>query len=653
MCGIAGWWSSSRLPEHGAEVVERMLTALVHRGPDAAGYVCGARVAMGTTRLEVLDPLGGGQPMADASGRHWLAYNGEIYNYAELRDRLRDHGCAFRSTSDTEVVLQALLTWGLDACAAFNGGFAFAWFDSLSGRLCLARDRWGKRPLFVSRLGQDLVFGSEVKALLAHPGVDFRWDRARLAATLRQWTPPPDVTPFAAIDQVAPGSVWILEPGAEWRRHRLFPEGPADDQAATASPEVLRELMHDSVRLRLRSDRPVGVYLSGGIDSSAVATEVRAVRGDLRTFSVAFTTPDFDESAEQATVARSLGADHTSLLVSGSDLAAAFPTALWHAEVPVFRAAFVPMFLLSKRTREAGVPVVLTGEGADEVLFGYDIFREARLRANWGRLDGDGRRTALEDLYQFERHVRTGGGAALAAVFDAHQGDAAAPGFSHSLRWANGRFAERLLRDVPTDADPLLAFLDEQDIRWRRQPLIERAREIEVATLLHGYLLSTQGDRAAFAHGVENRCPFLDPSVTAWAARISPEAHLRPGRQEKWLLRDAYAAALPPAILQRQKVPYRSPDAEAFLAPERARHFADDLGLDALRAIDVLDATYAERVVADVSRRTPGTVAPRSMQALLQLLSIRHLDDWFVKRCPPASAPAPTFNVYRYNQVPA
>lgn len=635
MCGIAGFAARSLKSEDSAEIILRMLGMIQHRGPDEQGYYVDGAVALGAARLSIIDGLTGQQPLADEAERFWIAYNGEVYNYLELREELLSLGHRFHTRSDTEVVLEAWKAWGTAAPERFNGGFAFAIYDSATGELALARDRWGKRPLYYTTGTGGLVFASEMKAFLEFPQIEFHWDPDRLRSLFTIWTPLPDETPFRGIHQVLPGTCLIVNHNV----HQIVPyvrsrvPGTVRRTGVDDAPALARELLSNSVRLRLRSDVPVGTYLSGGLDSAIVTrlAQQHATR-TVQTFSVAFDEVAFDESGDQLSASRYLETRHSSLLVHAEDIGDAFPDAVWSAELPVFRSAFVPMFLLSRLVRKEGLKVVLTGEGADEVFLGYDIFREAAMRERWPLLTAGDRRIALSTLYGYEPHFHQANVAALSAVFAEHSRAPDSPLFSHEMRFANGRLAARLLGVGDWGAPAFTDWLTRQDPDFSSRSVLSRAQRLEFVTLLAGYLLSTQGDRMAMAHGVENRCPFLDPHVVEWAGSLPVDERLKTGFAEKWILRRAFANELPPAVLEKRKLPYRAPDAAAFLGGKRPEYLEEMLSERALTAIGILDVPFTLRFVSRVLSLRGDRIAPRESQALLLLLSVSILDRYFVRR---------------------
>jgi asparagine synthase (glutamine-hydrolysing) len=577
--------------------------------------------------------------MGERSGRFWIVYNGEVYNYVELREQLERSGHAFETSSDTEVVLRAWIEWGERAPERFEGGFAFAVYDRLERSVFLVRDRFGKRPLFYRSEGAALVFASEIKAFLGRPGAGLEWSADHLAALFTHWVPFAEETPFVGVRQVPAATV--VRVAASGLSETVYARSPFDvgpgDLDFESAAAAARSALTEAVRLRLRSDVEVGVLLSGGLDSSIVTRLVREQRPErLRAFSIRFADRRFDESAHQERVARALGVPLASIEVRTGDVAEAFRAALWHAEVPQFRTALVPMFLLSRFIAEHGVKVVLSGEGADESFLGYDIFKETRLRAAWPSLDSERRLEAIRGLYPYLEHFSEANLRALGAWFAQWAGDPSEPLFPHQPRFENGRFAARLLHAAPAAATERLGDAMARDAAVRGLPLMRRAQWIEFHTLLQGYLLSSQGDRMTFAHGVESRCPFLSPRVVELAASL-PETHLlSPEGDEKRLLKHVFRSELPSETLDRPKQPYRAPDAESFFAaPGEARFLPwveDLLAPQELRRVGPLDPEPAARLLAKLRRTPAGQVSPRDAQAFVLLLSLVVLDRQLVRR---------------------
>ena len=390
MCGIAGLFNrTGRSPD--PALLRRMAAAMNHRGPDDEGYFQDRGVALGFKRLAIIDLSGGHQPMTSDCGRFTIVFNGEIYNFQELRRTLQeDHGARFLTSSDTEVILAAYRQWGPDALTRFNGMFALALWDAQAQSLFLARDRMGKKPLYYVRTRDGICFGSEIKVLFEHPDVPRRVDRALIPTFVTYRYLPGRETLFAGIECLPPAS-WLLvsadecpgEPRTYW--DYSFEEAAASPSADAVRGEF-RDLLLDSVRLRKIADVPVGAFLSGGLDSSVVVGLMARMHPEpLKTFSVGFDT-GVTEVHHARTVARAFGTDHHEILVGSDDLIAHIPRVLHARETPITNTSDIPIHLLSKLARTK-VTVVLSGEGSDEILAGYPKYAfEHQLGRTLGRL---------------------------------------------------------------------------------------------------------------------------------------------------------------------------------------------------------------------------------------------------------------------------
>lgn len=578
MCGIAGFCGADLPADEAAVVLRRMASAIAHRGPDGEGAYVGHGVGLVHRRLSIIDLSGGGQPMSNADGTVWITYNGEIFNYLELRSELVSRGRRFRTSSDTEVLLHLYEENGPDFVSLLNGDFAFAIWDGRRRCMLLARDRIGVRPLFYAQRRGALYFASEVKALLQVPGFRPELDPVALDQIFTLWTPIAPRTAFKGIAELAPGEVMLVENG-ESRSRRYwsldFPDlGDEDPRSEGGLGEELRTLLEDSVRIRLRADVEVGAFLSGGLDSSVVsALGARMAASDFHTFSITFADAEYDESAQQRIMAKALGTLHHSVDCGPDDIAGAFPTVVRHMEQPVLRTAPAPLYLLSGLVREQGLKVVLSGEGADEIFAGYDLFKEAGIRRFCGRRPASELRPRLfRKLYPYLPSLQQQTPEYLAAFFGVG-GNAHDPLVSHRPRFRttagakmffSGDLRQTLLGYDATEE--LIAALPESSKRWHPLHL---AQYIETRFLLPGYILSSQGDRMAMAHGVETRFPFLDHRLVEFAARIPARMKLR-GLREKRILRTATADLLPTAISRRAKQPYRTPGSAAFRGPTAA-----------------------------------------------------------------------------------
>ncbi|WP_046117612.1 asparagine synthase (glutamine-hydrolyzing) [Ensifer aridi] len=589
MCGFSGYFGSIR---DGKALLERMTAAIAHRGPDEHGIFVAPDAGLGHVRLSIVGLGDGQQPMSDASGELTIAFNGEIFNYVELREELRARGRRFQTSSDTEVILHLYDEMGEDCVSVLNGDFAFAIWDARRRRMMLARDRMGVRPLFHTMHGGTLYFASEVKALLAVPGISAEIDPIALDQIFTLWAPIAPRTPFRNILELEPGHLMIADQRGVTTRSYWQPQFPDHHQASTYSDESgaaeeLRALLTDATRIRMRADVPVGAYLSGGLDSSIVSALAAGMTSQgLRTFSVTFDSAEHDESAFQLEMAAALGTEHSAVACRAGDIAKVFPEVIRFTERPIIRTAPAPLYQLSRLVREAGLKVVLTGEGADEVFAGYDIFKEARVRRFCGRQPGSRIRPHLfRKLYPYLPGLKQQSPEYLAAFFGAGDEPLDDPLFSHRPR-LKGTAATKLffsgdlraeLKDYEA-ADELIGRLPQDFGRWH--PL-HQAQYLESRFLLPGYILSSQGDRMAMAHGVEGRFPFLDHRLVEFAAKLPPAIKLK-GLVEKHILREATKDLLPPTIGRRVKQPYRAPDSHSFSGPGELDYVRDAMSEDAI-----------------------------------------------------------------------
>ena len=545
MCGIAGILHADPARPVDEPTLRRMAAAIRHRGPDGYGIASGGGAGLVSTRLAIFDIPSGWQPMQGAHRDTVMVYNGEVFNHYELRQELEAQGERFRTTSDTEILLRLLDRDGPPALHRCNGQWAIAHLDRPTRTLTLMRDRFGVRPLHYALLPDGgIVFSARSRA--SSPPASSRPSPTSRASTRssRSGPPRPPRSAFAGIRLLPPGPHARVARRRGRRGARLV--GAAlRDGAPAPEPEALGELLRDSVRLRLRADVPVGSYLSGGLDSSlTTALAVEQTDHQLRTFSLAFRDPLFDESAFQRQVAEELGTQHHVIEIGPEEITDAFQDVMRHIETPVIRSAGVPLYLLARSTREQGITVVATGEGADELYWGYDLFKEAKVRAFCARdPDAAWRASLFDRLYPY--FASTGGrrGESWRRFFlDA--GPASDPLFSHQTRIAATSGVKSLYsgdtRAALAGVDPLERLRDDLPEEFGRMSVLERAAYLELTTLLGNHLLAAQADRVGMAHGIEGRFPFLDHRVfehsvasrrrTRWSgcARSSRSAASRP-----------------------------------------------------------------------------------------------------------------------------
>ncbi len=643
MCGIAGILHLDHRPVDVRSVLQ-MAAQIRHRGPDGTGATVDGPVGLGHTRLSIIDLAGGAQPMATRDGSHQVTFNGEIFNYLELREQLIGLGHQFATRSDTEVILHAYQQWGDRCVEHFNGQWAFALWDRRRRRLFLSRDRFGIRPLYYTSGAGRFLFASEVKALAADEQVTLRLDPVGLNQVFTYWTTLAPRTVFEGIEELPPGHCLAVEDGQLrcWRYWQLDydPDSTLNERQAA---ETLLDLLSDAVRLRLRSDVPVGAYLSGGLDSSVTAALIRQVtETPLETFSVAFDDAAYDESRFQRMMVERLGTRHHELRCSYGDIGAAFADAVFHAERPILRTAPVPLYLLARRVRQQGYKVVVTGEGADEILGGYDIFKEAKVRRFWAAEPNSRLRSLLlKKLYPYMPNLQAQSPAYLQAFFHIGANDLENPLFSHLPRWQLGAQLKRFLSEPYAAADrssepynDIREMLPAALGQW--QPLAQ-AQFLESAILLPGYILSSQGDRMAMAHGVEGRFPFLDYRLAELAGRIPPRLKMK-GLCEKYLLKRAAGGLVPDEIVERPKQPYRAPEAVAFFGspehPLRSAYTEDMLSPAQIESYGVFQAKAVEHLVRKA--RSGRAIGVKDNMALVGILSTQILVDRLIRNFHPA-----------------
>jgi asparagine synthase (glutamine-hydrolysing) len=642
MCGIVGLWNSQSKQPVDRGLLNRMVASLHHRGPDDRGIHVDREIGLGHTRLSIVDLSGGRQPMCNEDGSIWVVFNGEIYNHVELRAELEQQGHTFKTHSDTEVIVHLYEEKGAACVNAFNGQFAFALWDGRRRELLLARDRMGVRPLFYTMQNGRLLFASEIKALFEDATLPRELDPFALDQIFTFWFPLPPRTGFTGIAELPPGhTMTVTEDDVRIRRYwsMAFPaDGGGRDDAKTDRWYVdrLMALLDDAVRIRLRADVPVGAYLSGGLDSSVTtALARRRINDHLQTFSIGFESAEFDESPFQAMVVDHLGTEHHPFTYRNAEIGRSFQAAVRHMERPVLRTAPVPMMLLAKGVHEGGIKVVLTGEGADEILAGYDIFKEAKLRRFWARDPQSRLRPLLlKRLYPYLSNLQNQASAYVTAFFGQGLGNTIDPFYSHRPRWQTtlplkGLYAEGT-RERLKGYDPIDELRQQLPTEFAAWHPLSQAQYLEAAYLLPGYILSSQGDRMAMAHAVEGRYPFLDHRVIEFAATIPPQLKLRRLR-EKHVLREGAAGLLPQTIINRDKQPYRAPDQAIFLPGGKPLDYVEErLSPTAVKESGLFAVNPVQALLAKCSRQE--RLGAKDGMALVGVLSTQLLHRQFVQR---------------------
>lgn len=551
MCGICGVFRIKGGGRVASGVIGPMTQTLAHRGPDDCGHFLDDGIALGFRRLSIIDLATGNQPLSNEDDTLSLVCNGEIFNYRRLREELIEKGHRFRTRTDVEVLLHLYEEHGDGFLERVNGQFAFVIYDKTRRRLFAARDHFGVAPLFYTLVGGDFIFGSEIKAILAHPGVERRVDLTGLDQVLSLPGLVSPRTMFAGIASLPPGHCMTVDAaGVRTARYwdLSFPPASeaADDRPESSYREEIEQALIGSVRRRLQADVPVGAYLSGGLDSSLVTGIMKThVADPIPTFSIGFGDRLIDERKFQRLVAADLGCAHHEVELRVEGIESRMRSVVWHAECPVKETYDTASLVLSAAARRNGVPVVLSGEGADELFAGYlgyryDAFRRARGAAQAiGKKEAELRRRLWGDetifyeknLSQLETDKLTLYSPALRARYNDFEFTAA-------------------------------TVIDTAKLR-NIHPLHQRSY-LDMKLRLGDHLVGDHGDRMLLANGVEGRFPFLDIEVAELACRLPPALKLQ-GYQEKYILKEVARRYVPQAIIEREKYAFNAPGSPYLL----------------------------------------------------------------------------------------
>jgi len=658
MCGIAGYFQLEGRTQPDKELLVSMVTMLQHRGPDEFGAYFDNMCVLGHARLSIIDLAAGSQPLGNEDHSIWITFNGEIFNYLELRPELEKLGHVFRTRSDTEVIVHAYEEWGRGCLNRFNGQFAFAVYDRKKESLFVARDRMGIRPVFYAVHQGRFYFASELKAIFCDSSFPRRPDFLGLDEIFTWWTTAPPRTAFEGINELAAGTCLEIKNqkiniSRYWQIS--FPEEFDRKRSVDSWAEELHEILVDAVRLRLRADVPVGGYLSGGLDSSATTALIKNFTDTpIETFSITFQDQVYDESKYQKQMADFLGTRHHQVCCGGRDIAENFPRVIWHTERPIVRTAPAPLYMLARLVNQNRFKVVLTGEGADEVLGGYDIFKEVLIRSFWAKNpDSACRPLLLKKLYPTLPLSPARAKYYLEYFYKAGLSQTDAFYFSHMQRISTtSRIKEYFSDEVRTRTekhDSIGVYgqdLPESYFKWHH---LLRAQYLEMKSLMAGYLLSSQGDRVSAAHAVEGRFPFLDHRLVEFAARIPPGYKIF-GLREKNVLKKALRRELPPEILARVKQPYMAPDAGSFVQPGAPEYIDEILSEKAIRQTNIFNPRAVSSLHRKCKHQSQGRLSFKDNMSFISILSTQLLFQQYGDDFPvPMPLPRDKFTVWQDN----
>jgi asparagine synthase (glutamine-hydrolysing) len=659
VCGIAILFHADDRPA-AASNIEPMLRVLRHRGPDHMGQTLRGPCALGHTRLSIVDVRGGDQPMFAAGGDLAIVFNGEIYNYQTLRSELLQQGCVFHTHSDTEVILELYRIAGPRCVQRLRGMFAFAIHDSATGSLFLARDRLGIKPLFYAWDGRTLVAASEIKALFASGFVEAALDPSSIGnyfAVQHNITP---YTPFLGVKELPPGTTMQCAPDATPKVVQYWDlEFPRDGEYESFDESFWLSRFGDALAHAAAThtigEVPIGAYLSGGIDSSTMAwllTEHYAER--LRTFSIRFRDDNMDESALSRRTAQHLGVENVELLMDDArpeGFLKDLESCIYHLEQPQRLAVDIPHFRLSELVQSSGYKVVYTGDGADEILGGYDCYRQDYMRV-WGNGIADGRRRRRQ---YFEDYTQQFAHSHIRMLWRLHR-----PRMQRRVRKEYGcypawydfwQITQRQLRGLftPDYVASMNARAQLSEAAAAMRPRLDgchplnQSLYIETKTRLPGWIL-WKSDRLSMAHGVEARVPFMDHPLVELAARIPPALKLN-GMDEKYILKRVALPHLPEHPTQYKKRAFYTPIRQWFFTVNRQQEIQHYLGPQALRDTGMFEPGR----VGSWLRQLASAEAPADMESyyrimrlewlLMTVLTVQILHQQFVGRKWLASGP--------------
>jgi asparagine synthase (glutamine-hydrolysing) len=636
MCGIAGVYGVDSCKESRRVEIQNMIAPIRHRGPDGWGYYASSEIALGHARLSIVDLATGDQPLT--SGNLVISFNGEVYNYIEIRKDLEKKGIQFVTTSDTEVILKAFAYYGEKCFKLFNGQFAILIWDKQKQELIVARDRFGIRPLYILEHKQKIYFSSELKAFDYLKDYSREFDVERLFEHCLLWNTYSDHTIYRGVKSLPGGSYAKYKNGIKQTEKKYYELGENyfnDQRSFKDIEEEFQFLLQNSVSLRLRSDVPVGAYLSGGIDSSVITYLVnKTTQKQFKTFSIAFDDKEFDESTYQDDMVRQINSNHYSLKINHKNIDKHFPEAIYHTDRPVFRTAAVPLYLLSEKVRESDIKVVLTGEGADEVLWGYDSFKEVKLLDFWSRYPESNLRPQLiKKLYPHLNHFSDERQYGMMKMFyEEFLGKVNNKLASTNIRINNNKIIKNYFnRDYKLKyneegmIDGMSSILPSNYESWS---LLQQNQFLEIKTLLAGYLLSSQGDRMSLAHGVEGRYPFLDHRLVDHLFCINEKFKMN-GFSQKYLLTKSFKNHIPSSILNRPKRPYMSPDLRSFIVNGKLTdNSAFFLSKEMINDYGLFEYRFLKRFLDKFKDGVPANIGYRDNMIITFILSTQIANYW-------------------------
>lgn len=637
MCGITGIYSKNLEINSSKQILLDMTASLQHRGPDNWGYYLSKEMMLGQTRLSIVDLSSGTQPMQVDD--YVITYNGEIFNYIELREELQSLGVRFKTNSDTEVLLRMYMQFGLDCFEKLNGQFACLIWNRKKKELTVFRDRFGIRPLYYLEHDGTYYFGSEMKVFDQIPGFERTFNVSQLFIHGLLWNTCGFNTVYNNIKSLPGGSFAVFKDGKMVKSDRFYELGKTYTEGKRKYEDVEEEfktLLDDAVKLRLRSDVPVGAYLSGGIDSSVILSLIsKHTTNSYKTFSITFEDKEYDESSYQKEMAKRINTEHHSVNITYDKVDQTFPEAIYHTERPVFRTAPTPLFMLSDLVNKNNIKVVLTGEGADELLWGYDSYKEVRLLEFWNKFpDSKLRPLLIKKLYPHLNHYKDEQQYGMMRMFyEGFLNEIDNELASGNIRTHNNQILKNYFEKshgIEFDKNVLLTeYKQDEPSQFSHWNSLQKNQHLEMRGLLAGYLLSSQGDRMSLAHGVEGRYPFLDHRVVDMLFKVNDEYKLH-GFNQKYLLKRAFSDAIPESIINRPKRPYMSPDLKSFIKKDGklTENAAFFLSENMIRDYQVFNPKWVHRFLSKFKDQVPENIGYRDNMIITFILSAQIAQYW-------------------------
>ncbi len=647
MCGIAGFFSAGKLNDDAGVRLKIMTDVLHHRGPDGSGFFTDKDhgIAMGHTRLSIIDLETGDQPLYGGNDDLVLTTNGEFYDYKKIRAALICKGARFRTKSDSEIALHLYDRFGLDFVQGLRGEFAFALYDKRHRRLVLVRDRFGIKPLYYYVKNGKLFYGSEIKALFAHPDVPREFSEEGVLHQLMH-TMVPGTTTYKDIYAVKPGHMIIITPDGDsltvrekkyWDVNFPYEKENVDVLSKDYLIESIQDILLQAVRHRLEADVPVGCYLSGGIDSCSMLGLASATQqSPVKAFTISFDHEDYDESQIAIQMAERTGADQEILNLRAEDLYGEnYVKTLWHSERVFYNTLGVAKYCMSRRVHECGYKVVVTGEGSDELFGGYPMFKKDMFKHG---LKDEATRQEYQGLLENSNKIFKG--AILAEDETTHPAFENLCGFTPSwiqpwmqtLAIARPLLSDDILRELK-DYDPIAAIagsFDKKQIE-NRHPL-DIAQYTWIKTMLECQILNWGGDRVDMANAMESRPAFLDHHVAEMASVIPPGYRIK-GNTEKWILREAMKEILPEVLYKREKFAFMAPPGHTEDNKRRALYALIDKYMNPrkIEQAGLFDKKRLVRFMNDYKKDTDAVSLVRKDALINHLLGLHILHDQFIK----------------------